>query len=327
MILSFMDEYQTSSLTILSTILTWISLGSFFETTRKFSFFYRIVDGVMSICSKLVFLSLIYFVGLSFFSSTVFYHSPYFRDFTTAFRSQFALMFNDALYPIYRSALKDINSYDIWLVIIYMIMNWIFFVGIILRIAISIVGTTFHYTKFKFNIKESQEKMTIKKFLDDEFLKKTIDANHDFEELEELEEKKANILASLNHIALEQLEPQKVFEDDAEGKVVTVANYAKMKALIEYKKKLDTEKSKKIFSEIILEDANHLKFYKKALQKQFYKANQVLADVYQQLTGGLGFELSENESVREIANINLARITAKLEALKAQHLAGAIVEQ
>lgn len=116
------------------------------------------------------------------------------------------MLYNDSMLPIYKSAIfNEEEGSNILFVIVYMILNWVFFVGVIMRIFLSVVGTTFHYAKFHANNSNKDKRMSIQNFLENELLKSNIDSLEDIEVMDEIESKKANILASLNHMALEDI--------------------------------------------------------------------------------------------------------------------------
>jgi hypothetical protein len=62
---------------------------------------------VFHIVIKIIFIFFLFFSGLIFFALTVFYNSPNFHDYSSAMRTQFALLFNDNLFHIYIRLYND----------------------------------------------------------------------------------------------------------------------------------------------------------------------------------------------------------------------------
>lgn len=281
-----------------------------------------------------------------------FYDTQHYRDINIALRSQFALLFNDELFPIYYALLTDHRNSKV-LIFLYIMLNWLLFVTLMMRLMISVVATTFHYIRFISNNKD--KKVTLQKFLENEKKKKisskvkvslnkeksnhhdetqlllalnkmalvnttTLNENRILAGFKNLEDSRPGIRMNIgnndsynNQIFtsvknLEQnpnsqnlqtmltnnrntnmkLEMTSKFYGD-QSKFIDAHNYIpheylEKKLNRENEKKMNEYYSKLIFSEIILSDVDHSKFYNRAAEQFFQKLQKEVFYLIQNIT-------------------------------------------
>ena len=306
-------DYTKSISIVFITINSWICIGYFFENT-KYGGFYRVWKGMFYMFSKLIFIFLLFFSGISIFSSLQFYYSPYFKDFNSAFRSQFALLFNDNLLLIYTSIIKNkLNTWDNVSVVLFMFVNWVFFVGIMTKIIVSIVNTTYHYTKLIGTSNEESKELTIDNHIRNEILKLTADIENpkedEEENEEEKEERKINLLVSLNHLALLNTNDYNKNKDDKDQR--KFSDYVSNLMTKDYIREMEDYNSKKILSELLLDESEYVKIYRNTCERLFNSFDFYFSDITKQLLNEENMEYLHTNEFEGVVVDFLLRIRIK----------------
>lgn len=249
-------------------------MGYFYQNSNKYKIIYLIIRGIYGIFIKILVLFVLFFFGTSTFSATVFYDSVFFKNFTTSYITQFSLLFNDSVLDVYMSVTNNKSGGKWLLTIIYFVFNWLFFVGIMMYIIISIVQTTYHYTIFIIKnpryTNSDHKKITAQEYIRNEFLKYAFDQDEyynnkefkdklNYKNLDSFEEKRSNLLAMINHMAVGD-----IFMENTNNKDINdIYNYDSTS-----KKSFVKQEHKN--KDIILENNN---FYKHRINKDYRHAS------------------------------------------------------